>query len=608
MVQRSTPEARAALAAVGRAADDDVPWRFARSSTARAPLVDAATAVVASLGRAPEPTDLGVVHEALLAAEARDAGAHYTAPDVARALVDRAAPPAWLAGGDRTVWDPSCGGGAFLLAAAEALLGAGHDPAHIVGRLLHGTDIDPGAIAVTRAALAWWARRHGADADPGVHLRAADTLLDPKASAAGPFDLIVGNPPFQSQLAGATVRSSEELEALRERWGTVVAPYTDTAALFLVAGARALADDGRLCLVLPLSVLSARDAAPARHAVEELTDLVGLWVAGEPVFEADVEVCAPVLHRGARSPERSTVARWRGREVAPIAGPTERDSAEGGDAPARRIGARAGATGERTWAVHALGALGVPDPTIRVGGRLGDLVRTAAGFRDEFYGLVDHVAEAPSDLDGLDPSSEAWPEHLAAVVTSGAIDVGTASWGRRTIRFAGRRLLRPVVDRRDVFDVARAATWVRTTAVPKVVVATQTRVGEAAVDTRGVLLPSTPVVAAFAPVDRLWEVAALVCSPVGSAAALARTAGSGRTAQAVRHTTTSVADLPVPVDVDAWRAGADALRAGDRPTFVDAMADAYDVPTADRAELATWWLTRAPAADPDLDPTPDVLA
>ena len=353
------------------------------------------------------------------------------------------------------MWDPACGGGAFLLAAAEALLGAGHDPADIVGRLLHGTDIDAGAIAVTRAALAWWARRHGDDADPGSHLRVADTLLDPKASAAGPFDLVVGNPPFQSQLAGATVRSAEELEALRERWGPVVAPYTDTAALFLVAGARALADDGRLCMVLPLSVLSARDAAPARHAVEELTDLVGLWVAGEPVFEADVEVCAPVLHRGARSPERSTVARWRGREVAPIAGPTEPDSAEGGDGPARRIGARAGAAGERTWAVHALAPWACPDPIDPVGGRLGELVRTAAGFRDEFYGLVDHVAEAPSELDGLDPSSEAWPEHLAAVVTSGAIDVGTASWGRRTIRFAGRRLSRPVVDRRALsFEVA----------------------------------------------------------------------------------------------------------------------------------------------------------
>jgi len=243
-------------------------------------------------------------------------------------------------------------------------------------------------------------------------------------------------------------------------------------------------------------------------------------------------------------------------------------------------------------------ALGVPDPLIRPGGVLAEVVRAAAGFRDEFYGLVGHVVEAPAELDGLEPADDGWPTHVAAVVTCGAIDPGRTSWGRRDIRFAGDRFRRPVLDRGAVDPAGRAGAWVRATAIPKVVVATQTRVGEAAVDERGTLLPSTPVVAAFASPARLWAVAAVICSPVGSVAALARTAGTGRSAQAVRHTTASVGDLPLPVDPDAWRAGADSLRDGDRDRFVESMAAAYAVGPTDAARLAAWWTPRAPWPTP----------
>lgn len=554
-------------------------------------VVDAARAE----GRSPRPHDLGPAYESLLSDDARALGAHFTDPGLARALVDRAAPRAWLSAGARTVWDPACGGGAFLLAAADALVAAGHEPEVVVSQFLHGTDLDPGAVAVCAQALRWWARDHGAEREVDLHLEVGDTLLDETIGADGPFDLVVGNPPFQGQLVGATVRGRSGLDALRARWGEVAAAYTDTASLFLVAGARALAPGGRLCLVLPLSTLAARDAEPARRAVEDVAHLAGLWVAAESVFEADVEVCAPVLRRrGGTVAVGAPVERWRGRAVEAVPGadvaPARRPA--GG---ARRVSEHAVADGEATWAVHALAALGVPDPNVRFGGRLGELVRTAAGFRDEYYGLVGHVEEAPASVDGFGPDDARWPAHLAALATSGAIDVGCTTWGARPVRFAGVRFDRPVVDRRRPPTSARAAAWLRGAAEPKVVVATQTRVGEAAVDAQGHLLPSTPVVAVFTPVERLWDVAAVVCSPVGSVAALARTAGTGRSARTVRHSGASVAALPLPVDDGAWARGASALRSGDLVAFVDAMADAYDVDPADRVGLAAWWRANAPS-------------
>ena len=88
------------------------------------------------------------------------------------------------------------------------------------------------------------------------------------------------------------------------------------------------------------------------------------------------------------------------------------------------------------------------------------------------------------------------------------------------MRFARTRFERPVVDLARLADAGgRAQVWVRDTLVPKVVVATQTRVGEAAVDQEGRWVASTPTVALVADPELLWRIAAVVCSPVGSVAA-----------------------------------------------------------------------------------------
>jgi hypothetical protein len=537
------------------------------------------------------PPRLGALYEATLPDAARHSGVHYTAPESAAGVVGLVGPFPGPTGGPRpatdprsypTVWDPACGGGAFLLAAADALLAAGHPAGSVVADLVWGTDLDPGAVIVAEGALALWARDHGADgAHPAEHLVVADTLHDPRPGPEAGFDLIVGNPPFQGQLAGEAVRSGEERRALQVAWGRVVGPYTDTAAVFLVAGVRALAPGGSLTMVLPTSVLSARDAAEARAAATEVADLVGLWVAVDAVFDAAVDVCAPVLHRPAGPhPDRGgghrdapPVRRWRGRRFDPL---------PAGVAPTAGSGSV-----PDPWSVLALGALGVPSVGHRSAGRLGDLASAAAGFRDEYYGLVDHVGEAPTAIAGE------LPPHLAPLITSGLVDPGRCRWGRRPARFGGRRWDRPVVDRVTLAGAGgRAAAWAASTAGPKVVVASQTRVGEAAVDEGGTWVASTPTVVVRADVDRLWEVAAVICSPVATGVLLAAGAGSGRAADAIRPTVASVLALPLPVDGDAWRAGAAALRDGDDELFAATMAAAYD---RRPGALEDWWAGRRPS-------------
>src|SRR5690606_1288855 len=229
--------------------------------------------------------------------------------------------------------------------------------------------------------------------------------------------------------------------------------------------------------------LAARDAAASRRRVLELATLDGLWVPATPVFpDASVEVCAVILDRS--GPRRRSVRRWTGPDWTPIV-PIEVDSDELAEEP--------------TWSRLAAAALGVPevDPVVS-GGRLGDLVRVTAGFRDQFYGLAPHVVEH----DGR--------PGLAPLVTSGLVEPGGVEWGRRPARVAGRRWMRPAVPLASLVGDPSLERWVHDRLRPKLVVATQTRVVEAAPDPEGRWIPGTPVLAAHAEGDHLWRALAVL--------------------------------------------------------------------------------------------------
>jgi hypothetical protein len=187
-------------------------------------------------------------------------------------------------------------------------------------------------------------------------------------------------------------------------------------------------------------------------------------------------------------------------------------------------------------------------------------------------------------------------------VTSGLIDWLGCSWGRRPARFAKRTWHAPVVDLAELETAGgRAARrWVARVRVPKLLVATQTRVVEAAVDATGSWVPSVPVVAVVPhdPAD-LWRVAAAVVSPAATAWLLGQAPGTALARDAIKVAAPDLLALPLPADRDAWDEAAAAARSlttgppsdvpATRDRFLAAAAAAYATPPS----LTAWWRARA---------------
>jgi N-6 DNA Methylase len=547
-----SPEAQRAAAVADAAA------RWARARGVR---LDPGLALWSLAGTLPDPGPVDRAGALLNPAEAVGAALEAATDGGRRRAQGLHVTPGWLADDlvaravDRpmTVCDPACGGGVFLVAAAERLLRAGASRQDIVRHLLWGADVDPVGLAAAEAALALWA---GEAPSPG-RLVVGDPLvagpvLWPDAPPEG-FGAVVGNPPFQSQLGRLTARTSAERQALRARWGPALRAYTDTAWLFLLLGCELVRPGGRVVLVQPQSLVAARDAAAVRAAVDQRADLADLWPDDDRVFAAAVRVCAPVLVR----------------RDDPVAAPADR-------------------WGER-WA-RAIGLPDLPEPE---GAPLGERAVVLAGFRDEYYGLVPAVREsAPGDAPGA----------VAPLVTSGVLDWGTCAWGARPVRFAKRRWQAPVVDLdRLAAGGARAAgRWVERTRKPKVVVATQTRTLEPAVDVDGTWVPSVPALAVMPhDPDDLWHLGAALAAPAAAVWLARRAAGTGLERSALRVSGPDLAALPLPPDRAAWGRAADAWRAytarpGERARerFLAAAACAYDAPEA----VTAWWRAQSTGA------------
>ena len=191
-------------------------------------------------------------------------GAWYTPPELVDAVVDnvlRGLRP--RRGRAVRVLDPACGDGRFLFAVERRLAALG------VAVELTGCDIDGVALAAIAGSV------RTIEDDALAHDWADET-----------FDLVVGNPPFLSQMAAATTRGG----ASRHGGG----PYADAAVEFLALAVRlARPDGGRVGLVLPQSIVGARDAAPVRADVARMADLTWSWWAPrQRHFDAAVNVCA----------------------------------------------------------------------------------------------------------------------------------------------------------------------------------------------------------------------------------------------------------------------------------------------------------------------------
>jgi SAM-dependent methyltransferase len=452
----------------------------------------------------------------------RQLGAWYTPDALVETVVENVVTREFVerrAGRRLRVLDPACGDGRFLAAAGRRIASFGG-----VAELT-GVDIDAGALAAA------------AERVPSAITSRDDALRRTWDDAA--FDLVVGNPPFLSPLAASTNRAGSS-----RRGG---GPYADAAVEFLALAAELVdADGGRVALVLPQSILAARDAAAVRDDIDERARMVWSWWTGERVFDAQVYTCALAFEFTA----------------VPGAGTAQ--------VPGRRDARRP------SWAHVVTGRQGVPPvpDSIESTGTLSDRARLNANFRDEYYGMAPAVGDHASG-----------PQ----LITSGLIDPGRSLWGDRSITFARRRFDRPRLDLAKLSPSMRR--WADLRLTPKVLVANQTRIIEAVCDPTGAWLPAVPVVGIYPNPGEdtsavAWQIAAVLTSPIASAWVWHRSAGTGLSAAAVRMSPVVLGDLPWPAG------GLDpavvALRSGDARGCAAEVMRAWSC-DGDGGALFDWW-------------------
>jgi hypothetical protein len=135
---------------------------------------------------------------------------------------------------------------------------------------------------------------------------------------------------------------------------------------------------------------------------------------------------------------------------------------------------------------------------------------------------------------------------------------------------------------------ARLGAWFERQLRPKVLVATQTKVIEAAADPTGAWLPSVPVIAVHPRrVEDLWAVAAVLTAPPAAAWALQRHIGAGLGASALKLRAAEVLELPLPCR--PWLDAARLLRDGDVDGCARAMGAAYGLGSVEADAVFAWW-------------------
>lgn len=201
------------------------------------------------------------------------------------------------------VLDPTCGDGAFLMAALHVLepvweavlgrlaalgapesaveLGLLRGPARrrairgqMLARNLFGVDVDPGALSqCARRLLAEWSssEHSGAHEAPRLNLHAGNSAAGvdwesafPEVLRAGGFDVVVGNPPYLS----ARSVSYRPAALATSRCPNVYAWVAEQAF-------RVLAQQGRSGLILPVSAVS----GPEYRPLAQLYQMHDCWIS-----------------------------------------------------------------------------------------------------------------------------------------------------------------------------------------------------------------------------------------------------------------------------------------------------------------------------------------
>lgn len=223
-------------------------------------------------------------------------GTVYTPPFLASLLLDQAMPYKTLKG-DEQVLDPACGSGVFLVGAFRRLININRaknnwkpldvsDLKKILKQCIFGVELDGGAVDLATFSLAlamcdalrpeviWQNLRF--DQLRGRNLIEGDFFAEIQCSRQQrsnilnqQFDVILGNPPFESDLTACGNSINQAAVDLRGEL-----PDKQVAYLFLEQAINCLKPSGRLCLVQPSGILHNRNAFSFRKRIFEESTVV----------------------------------------------------------------------------------------------------------------------------------------------------------------------------------------------------------------------------------------------------------------------------------------------------------------------------------------------
>jgi hypothetical protein len=342
------------------------------------------------------------------------------------------------------------------------------------------------------------------------------------------FDVILGNPPFLNRLENLTRGEDSHRLALQAKFNKAGKGYVNYASLFLLESSRLIRIKGFLTLIQPESLLATKDSNSTRRYLASNGNMLHLWLALENVFEANVRTCAPVWQRG-------LVQDLKVERSSGLLGKVE----DGVELPENF-------SETATWSFLISDLLGVPRTSkFASQGSLSELGTCLSGdFIGNFYDLSEFVID----------------EQLtdnARLMTVGLVDPLISRWGKKTTKFNKKTFTYPRIDEVRAHKKQNISRLLKTSMVPKVLIATQTKVLEAYPDVSGKMVASIPLLS-FVPTDpsNLFRVTAMFLSPTLNARVASEVMGSGLVTHALKLSRDQVLALPLPKEGKSWNEAA----------------------------------------------------
>ena len=254
-------------------------------------------------------------------------GTVYTPPFLASLLLDHSMPYKSIFGDER-ILDPACGSGVFLVGAFRRLINIWRSRNNwqrpqvdtlkeILNRSIYGIELDSNAIDLTAFSLSLaicdalqpeviWSDLifnplRNSNLFEGDFFRfVLDRQQNVSTLFEKGFDLVIGNPPFESELSPA----GEEVNLILQRQdidrGSL--PDKQSAYLFLESALAVVRPGGRVCLIQPSSFLYNRKAQNFRHSIFRKYEINSIFdfTSIRNLYEADPKTIA--VSAGANAP------------------------------------------------------------------------------------------------------------------------------------------------------------------------------------------------------------------------------------------------------------------------------------------------------------------